>query len=65
MSAEDRVLTLIRDQGGPQTTQMVAAQLHLSRSVTSHYLNRLADQGLLVKNDERPVQCRLATNATE
>lgn len=64
MSAEDRVLTLIRDQGGPQTTQMVAAQLHLSRSVTSHYLNRLADQGLLVKNDERPVQWRLATNET-
>lgn len=39
----------------PINTSDLAQKLQLSRSVTSHYLNQLTDEGVVIKGDGRPV----------
>lgn len=64
--SEDRVLeTLAKLSQGDNhvTTTVLARELKLSRSVTSHYLSSLLKAGKVVKSDGRPVQWQSAQRA--
>lgn len=58
--AEERVLNKIKNLPGNDviSTSELAAELNLSRSVVSHYLNQLAKENRIQKIKERPVKWR-------
>lgn len=59
MEAKDNLLLKLRElnqqNGLPVDTMTIAKELNLSRSVTSHYLNQLTEEGLVMKGTKRPV----------
>ena len=65
-TSKEQIMTVLRrTTGTPLTTSAIAAQINLSRSVTSHYLNELQAAHQIFKIEGRPVQWSLiAPDAT-
>lgn len=55
IKTEDRILAAIKRLSGRATTQNIADELNLSRSLTSNYLNQLASESKVYKNGTKPI----------
>lgn len=68
MESKYEVLTKLNDlnysHSLPINTSDLSQQVNLSRSVTSHYLNQLLEDGLVVKLEGRPVLWNLTESKT-
>ncbi|CAJ1189770.1 sigma 54-interacting transcriptional regulator [Companilactobacillus nantensis] len=68
MEAKDNLVLKLQELAQsdklPINTSELAQQLELSRSVTSHYLNQLTDEGIVVKGEGRPVLWNLVGEET-
>lgn len=59
---ENKIINVLRQISGQETTQSIAKKLNLSRSLTSNYLNQLAMEKKVYKSGTKPILWSFSKN---